>query len=146
MLSLSQEAGHWDLRCSVNGESITLLEAFASESSIKVRGLTEADIKTLSDSFDNVATLANSEWTVHTGYWAFEGLRAEKGDTHKWLALELPFLYWYSRFATVVPGDQVVYQLGNQVVLLDLNADKIGLITMGYGPVVILENKTEEPD
>ena len=142
----SQETGHWDLRCSVDDESVILLEAFASKSSIKVRGRKESYGDLPSGSVDDVATLANSEWTVHTGYWAFEGLRAEKGDTRKWLALELPFLHWYSRFATVLPGDQIVYQLGNQIVLLDLNADKIGLITMGYGPVVILENKTEEPD
>ena len=143
---LSQEAGHWDLRCSVNDESVILLKAFASESSIKVREHTEAYGDLPLGSGDKVVNLANSEWTVYTGDWAIQGLRAEKGGTVKRLALELPFLNWYSRFPTVVPGDQIVYQLGNQIVLLDLNADKIGLITMGHSPVVILENKTEEPD
>lgn len=74
------------------------------------------------------------------------------GDT--WLGVENPLelyspeiihlqfdrhiLYWTTCNATVLPGDQVVYQLGSQIVLLDPKESKLGLITLGLGPVVFL--------
>jgi hypothetical protein len=39
----------------------------------------------------------------------------------------------------MLPGDQVVYQLGDQIVLLDLNQRKLGLITLGRGPLAALD-------
>ncbi len=71
--------------------------------------------------------------------WPDNGLRALKARTGErlHLAMATPLLRWTSSNATMLPGDQVVYQLGDQIVLLDLNERKLGLITLGRGPVVV---------
>jgi hypothetical protein len=48
-------------------------------------------------------------------------------------------LHWTTRNATVLPGGQIVYQLGSQIVLLDVDKRKLGLIALGRGPVVFLD-------
>lgn len=81
-------------------------------------------------------------WAVHTGFWPIEGLTAEQSGTSHvvHVAMETPFIMnWPTRYATILPGDQVVYQLGAQIMLLDLNQRKLGLITLGRGPVVVLD-------
>ena len=85
-------------------------------------------------------------WNVRTGFWAFEGLLARNEETGERInaALETSFLEWYARNATVLPSDKVVYQLGDQIVLLDLNTRKIGLVTIGRGPVVVLDKDIRE--
>lgn len=84
-------------------------------------------------------------WKVWTGFWAIEGLSARNKETEERLhiALETPFIQWYARNATVLPGNQVVFQLDEQIVLFDLTTRKIGLVTMGRGPIVILEDEQE---
>ncbi len=81
------------------------------------------------------------DWSVNTGSWAIVGLNGENKKTGKSLhiALETPFLMWPISKATVLPEDQVICQVGNQIVLFDLNTRRIGLITFGNSPVVILE-------
>jgi len=81
------------------------------------------------------------DWSVAAGGWAIEGLRGTNKKTKKsfWVALEAPFLAWSTSNATVLPGQQVVCQIGNQIILFDINTSKIGLITFGRSPVVALE-------
>ncbi len=133
------ENGRLDLCCDVYDEQTVLLAGFAP-SSAKVGVVKEDEIPPWFGPYFAV-DLGSSGWEVWTGEWAVEGLWAKKGNMEKRLGLELPFLNWYTSFATVLPGDQVVYQLGNQIVLVDLNADKIGVITKGYSPVVVLERE-----
>jgi hypothetical protein len=82
-----------------------------------------------------------SDWNIHTECWAIEGLVAEKKSSKEYLrfAFETPFVKWFSSKSTLLPDDQVVYQLGNQIVLLDLNKRQIGLITLGFSPIVALK-------
>jgi hypothetical protein len=78
-------------------------------------------------------------WRIRFGHWAGEGLSAEhveSGETVR-IALETPFLNWRSRRATVLPCGQVIYQLGDQVVLLDLDTRRLGVLAYGRGPLVI---------
>jgi hypothetical protein len=79
-------------------------------------------------------------WEVRTGFWAMEGLSAHNDTTNEWihLALETPFLNWQSKFATILPGEQVVYEVGEQVVLLDLPTRRMKFLARGSNPVVIL--------
>lgn len=81
------------------------------------------------------------DWDVSTGTWAIAGLRGENKKTGKslWIALETPFLMWPISNATILPEDQVICQVGNQIVLVDLTTRRIGLITFGTSPVVVLE-------
>ncbi len=81
-------------------------------------------------------------WKVRTGFWAIEGLRAnnEKEGKKFYIALETPFVQWYMRNVTILPSDQVVFQIGDQIVLLDIESHKMGLVTKGRGPLVKFGN------
>lgn len=79
------------------------------------------------------------DWDVWTGHdRGTSGLVAINKRTNEQIfaAMATPFLYWQARNATLVSASQVVYQLGRQIVLLDLETRKIALIAMGEGPVV----------
>jgi hypothetical protein len=87
-------------------------------------------------------TTAEARWTISLRYWAAGGVRAEKPATGecRQFALEVPFIMdWQARNATVLPGELLIYQLGQQIVVLDIERRKIGLVAMGRGPVVVLE-------
>ncbi|MFA6543980.1 MAG: hypothetical protein WCS99_06120 [Limisphaerales bacterium] len=87
-------------------------------------------------------TLVESHWEIWLGYWAAEGVRAVKTSTgeRRRFALEAPFIMdWFARNATVLPSGLLIYQLGHQIVALDLDHRKVGLVTLGRGPVVVLE-------
>jgi hypothetical protein len=90
---------------------------------------------------DDLRSGARSDWEVATGFWPVEGLRAWNKRTKEKLnaALETPFVSWPSRNATVLPGDQIVYQLDDQIVALDIRTRRIGLLALGRGPVVIMQ-------
>jgi hypothetical protein len=61
----------------------------------------------------------------------FYGWKIEK------FILHTPFISWFMKNVTILPEDQVVFQMGEQIVLLDLNSRKIGFISKGIGPVVV---------
>lgn len=87
-------------------------------------------------------TEAEKKWDIRLGYWAAGGVRATKLTTqeHRHFALEAPFLMdWYARNATVLPDGLIIYQLGQQIVALDVERKLVGFITLGGGPVVVLE-------
>lgn len=81
------------------------------------------------------------QWEVWTGYWEYQGLWASDlrtGESFS-VALDVPYVPWEARNATILPEDIVVFQLGDQIVALDLNSRKIGLIALGRGPVVTVD-------
>lgn len=85
---------------------------------------------------------SETSWKIWLGYWAAEGLHAtsSSGDERRSFAFEAPFvLNWYARNATVLPSGLVIYQLGEQIVALDVEHRKVGFVTLGRGPVVVLE-------
>jgi hypothetical protein len=82
-------------------------------------------------------------WKVYTGNWAIEGMvgENEKKKEKMRLALETPFFIWPMKQASMLPEDQVICEIDYaQIALVDLNERKIGLITFGRSPVVVLEN------
>ncbi|MHB1458903.1 MAG: hypothetical protein ACYC0V_18485 [Armatimonadota bacterium] len=83
---------------------------------------------------------------INTDYFANSGLQIydEAMEKNVNFGLETPFVQWESRYATVLPGDQVVYQLGKQIVILDLNSRRIGLIAYGRSPVVRLSAESPQ--
>lgn len=85
-------------------------------------------------------------WKVRPGFWAIQGIHAEHEVTGESLrvAMETPFFEWFSRNATVLPGDQVVYQLDDMIVLLDLNTRQIAQIVRGRGPLVVVTGPPNE--
>ena len=90
-----------------------------------------------------LGTAGKSGWRFWSGFWAFEGLNGEnaKDGRRLHLSLETPFLEWYIRNATQLPGDQVVFQLGrDQICILDPDAKKIALVARGWGPIVAIRD------
>ncbi len=59
--------------------------------------------------------------------------------------METPFFStWYPYYPIVLPGNYVIYQLGKQIVLFDINGRRIRLLARGVGPVVVLEQSSEK--
>jgi len=88
----------------------------------------------------------SSAWEFSTGFWPVEGLVARPGGDREaavWISLETPFLSWPARNATALPGDQVLFQLGDQICIFDPASRKLSLLTEGRGPVVILDGCDE---
>ena len=86
----------------------------------------------------------NSGWTFETGFWPIEGLRGKNSKTGEslYFSLETPFVAWIVRNATHLPGDYVIFQLGNnQICILETTTRKIAMLDKGYGPVAILNNQ-----
>ncbi len=83
--------------------------------------------------------LEKSDYKVETGYWPSQGLSVESDDGPVLrLALETPFIQWPARNATVISGDRVIFQMGDQILILDMNKKTLRLITMGRGPLVAI--------
>ncbi|HEY2584744.1 MAG TPA: hypothetical protein VGI81_03140 [Tepidisphaeraceae bacterium] len=61
------------------------------------------------------------------------------------LAVDTPFLSWQTRWATVLPGDQVVLQIGPQITLVDLNTRELAFVAFGYSPVIVLDQAASTP-
>jgi hypothetical protein len=82
---------------------------------------------------------SESDWEVRTGVWEADGLSAANKKSGKELrfALETPLLAWQFSNVAMLSGDQIVCQLGTQIVLIDLNTRRIGLLSFGVSPVVI---------
>jgi hypothetical protein len=79
------------------------------------------------------------QWLFIGGFWAIEGLKVYNDNTQEriYLSLETPFIQWMVRNITVLPGDQAVFQLGeNQICLFDRETRRLGLIVKGRGAVV----------
>ena len=82
------------------------------------------------------------DWNISVGFWAIEGLSAKNKVNGKEfnLAMETPFVNLSIKNITILPGNQLVLQINyNQIALLDLNTKELGLITLGRGPLVIME-------
>jgi hypothetical protein len=65
------------------------------------------------------------------------------------MEMETPFLTWYIRSVTALPGDEIVFQLGNQICVYSRPENKLALLVKGTSPIVFLkdpaENQKPEP-
>lgn len=83
---------------------------------------------------------ATSAWKFYTGFWPVEGIRGENATTNKQvnIALETPYIAWNVRNAVHLPGDKVLFQLGdNQICIFDPEKKQIALIAKGRGPIAV---------
>jgi hypothetical protein len=95
----------------------------------------------ISELSDNEITAIQSLQCFRTGFWPIEGLRGKNEKTGEtiYFSLETPFVSWIARSATQLPGDYVVFQLGDdQICLFETATKKIALLARGQGPVVVL--------
>ena len=124
-----------------------LLEGFAERAAIPgvlaAKRVDSFDTVDLWPVFNVVADELRDEgergWSVRLeSSWAYHGFRAD-GESGQSIVFGVETLLagmWRARFATALPGNQVVFQLGTQIVLVDLPSRRIGFITHGWSPVV----------
>lgn len=81
------------------------------------------------------------QWQIWTGFWAAQGLEIwnESSKELYSVALETPFAQWYVRSATVLPGDEVIFQLGNQICIYSRPTKQLYLLAKGTSPVVVFD-------
>jgi len=93
--------------------------------------------------FGNAICLYTCDITVKTGFWWHEGLNtsSSNGDEGIHIALETPFVRWFSRDATLLPDELIVYEINDQILLFDNKNRKLGLLVRGLSPVVVDESK-----
>jgi hypothetical protein len=145
----SQNGQSWDLWVldapdyghSTNKDERLLRKNFAAHTALDWHAVTGYGEEVTWFNFGVAADLRSSpqtNWMVSTGFWPVDGLSAINEQTREsmHLCVEMPFLGWIARNATILPGDQVVYQLGNQIVILDLSTRKLAFLALGQGPVV----------
>jgi hypothetical protein len=87
-----------------------------------------------------------SDWRFETGFWPIEGLDGTNAMKHArvHLSFETPFGVWVVRNATHLPGDKVLFQLGeDQICVLEPDAKRVALLIHGRGPVAIIPKKTK---
>lgn len=80
-----------------------------------------------------------SAWSLRVGRWPWEGLQVSSRDVKGSyrVALDTPLLSWNVRCATRLPGEQVLFQMGPYLWVLDLEARHLGIWAKGQGAVVV---------
>jgi hypothetical protein len=92
--------------------------------------------------FDDLQEPSVRKWKVWIGNWPALGIRAENDQTgFPIMAVEMPWLGWLSCNATILPNDQLVFQLGEQIMRVDLLRKVAAAVAAGHGPVVVLDEK-----
>ena len=83
-------------------------------------------------------------WQVDSGRGLAQSLtiwQTARRESPVTLALETPFLHWGTYQATVLPGDEVVFQLGPDIIcVFDRETRKLAQLARGRGPVVALDD------
>src|SRR5581483_850745 len=82
-----------------------------------------------------------ASWKVSVEMWPDFGFRAKNGSEKVQLAVGTGVLMWGARAGTVLPGDVVVFELEGQVVIVDLESRKAGVVAAGETPVVVLDGE-----
>jgi hypothetical protein len=76
-------------------------------------------------------------------YDPFLRLTTPGGD--RLLVVHTPMVTWGITALTNLPGDRAVFQLGDQIVLLEMPTMRMALLTRGLSPVVALGASDEKP-
>jgi hypothetical protein len=83
-------------------------------------------------------------WIVWCGFWPVMGIRVsnDREKTEKFvMAVDMPWVSWAASNATILPNDQLVFQLGEQIMRVDLKRNLAAAVVAGHGPVVVLDGK-----
>ena len=80
------------------------------------------------------------EWAVWASFMSMQGLLFfnEKTEKRHRLTVNSPFQSWLFRTATVLPGDEIVFQVASQICVYSRRTNKLALVTRGRGPLVVL--------
>jgi len=79
------------------------------------------------------------EFETHDGFQAPLVGYYKKGGGIR-IEMDSPVLEWRVSSITALPGDEVVFQLGDQIVILDRESMKLALVARGTAPLVVLDS------
>ncbi len=80
-------------------------------------------------------------WRAYAGFWSAEGIGIEKDKRWEYnLALDTPFVQWFCRNVVILPNDQALFQMKDMLLILDMPSRKLGFLTIGRGPVVVMND------
>lgn len=80
------------------------------------------------------------DWSVEVRHLGLDGVEVSYREQHQYrFYIDTPYMEWYSRYPTVLPGNFVIFEFYGKIVCLDMNQRKIAYITDGYAPVVLLK-------
>jgi hypothetical protein len=63
------------------------------------------------------------------------------GKEHVISLLEMPFTQWYLCSPTLLPNDELVFALGQQIMVADLDRGIVAAVAAGHSPVVVLDDE-----
>jgi hypothetical protein len=88
-----------------------------------------------------LGTQVGSQWDFGAYFTAGLVGTPKSGGRPIRLLVETPFIEWQSCNVTQLPGDKVIFQLGqDQICLLDPQLRQVALLAHGRGPVVVLDD------
>ena len=150
------DSNSWDLIALLVAEKrqepmlVTIQKNFATEAAPGWRALTlgtsdEADTWFNFGPVGRLGSAKRSAWEFRSGFWPVSGLSGAQTNTgaRAGFSFETPFGAWIVRNATLLPGDNVLFQFGNdQICAFDPLGRRIALVTQGRGPVAVLHEST----
>ena len=92
---------------------------------------------------DYANCVGHCENSARCGFWASEGLdimsdTPKRGHADLHIAFETPILQWPCRKASLINDKYVIYQLGEQIVLFDIQNKRIQKLFNGKNPIVVI--------
>jgi hypothetical protein len=87
--------------------------------------------------------LKSPRWTAYFEPGIYAELGVHDSTTGLWHyvhVLEMPILQWYPSHAALLPHDQLVFALGDQIMVADLDQNRIAAVAPGRSPVVVLDD------
>jgi len=140
-------AEHWDLWAAMGPDTQILMRNNISELDGGSWGSARNYNQNIAEEinwnfFDDAYDLREAEdrdWVVWNEFWA-KGLhlRNRRIDQQYHLAFETPLVSWLVQNVWILPGDYVVFQIGDQIVLLDVEGRRMRLLARGMGPAVVM--------
>lgn len=86
------------------------------------------------------------DWSIEPngnhGIWA----KCKSTNDEIEITFDTPFVSWWGRCITILPGDIAVFELGKQVCVLSVQTRKIAFLARGRGPVVLLEESKSDTE
>jgi hypothetical protein len=88
-----------------------------------------------------VIASSSSEWEVYSDY-VLNGHKVNDYQEMFYVGMTYPFLpNPFASFVTQIPCNQVIFQVAEEIVIYDIDEKKLGVITRGQEPMVVLEKE-----
>jgi len=103
---------------------------------------TEPDTWSNRQFFDFDTATPTDQWYVRCGFWPGTGISVDKGQQQEYsLGFELPFSAreWLFRNAVMYSKQQGLFQLDDDIIVIDAPTRRLARLTRGRGPVVVLD-------